>query len=378
MAIGLYVHIPFCVKKCEYCSFVSYPAVKGARSRFIEALFMEINMRGRTLPPEEKAVDSVYIGGGTPTCLSGEALAAIMREIFACFSVSGTAEITVETNPGTADEEKYASLKRAGINRLSIGVQACHRDLLKTLGRLHSYSDAVKAFLDARSAGIDNISLDLIFGIPGQTFEQWHSCLETVAELRPEHISAYGLQLEEGTPLFNKVGEGILEPCPEDLEAEMYLDLIETLESYGYIHYEISNFSLPGYFCRHNLRYWRNLDYLSLGPSAHSYLKGRRFSNEPGLDRYVERLQAGDLPVCWEEETGPATEMSETAFVGLRLIEGLDTELFRKRFGKDIYDVYGKEIEHLTALKLIKTGGGRIYLTKRGILLGNLVFSEFV
>lgn len=378
MSIGLYVHVPFCIRKCSYCDFVSIPLEDGLVSRYIRALHREMEMRAAGLSPEDRAVDTIYIGGGTPTCLSGEDLAGILEGIFSRFIVDGGAEITVEANPGTVDGDKLASLKSAGANRLSLGFQACQPGLLNTLGRIHSYPEAVASFREARRAGFGNINVDLIFGIPGQTPGQWRQCLEAAVFLGPDHVSAYGLQLEEGTPLYRMVRDGTLDPCPEDLEAEMYLDLIETLTGHGYVHYEVSNFALPGRFCRHNLRYWQNRAYLGLGPAAHSCLGGRRSANDPSLNGYLAKLEAGLAPSCREEDTGPETEMSETVFLGLRLTEGLDVEGFRERFGKSIDDVYPGRIDRLAGLGLVERAGSRLRLTRRGLMLGNVVFAEFI
>lgn len=378
MAIGLYVHVPFCVRKCRYCSFTSYPREDGAVTLYLGALAREIEMRAGSLSREERLVDSIYIGGGTPTCLEAGDLEAVLDRIYSSFTVSAGAEITVEANPGTVDREKLARLRKAGVNRLSLGFQACRPELLATLGRIHTWPEAVASFREARRAGFDNINTDLIFGIPGQGPEQWAECLEEVAGLGPDHISAYGLQLEEGTPLFLEVGQGLIEPCTEDLEADMYQDLRETLSHRGYIQYEISNFSLPGRECRHNLRYWHNLSYLGLGPSAHSFLGGRRFSNDPSTQGYAGVISSGQFPVCWQEETGRRTEMSETMFLGLRLLGGVDLEEFRKRFGESAEDVYRAEIDRLAGLGLVEAGEGRVRLTPRGVMLGNVVFMEFV
>lgn len=378
MTIGLYLHVPFCVRKCHYCSFISVPREDGLVTRYLDALSREMDMRAGALSRQDKQVDSIYIGGGTPTCLSGEDLARILEGVCYYFNVTGGAEVTMEANPGTVDRDKLVILKKAGVNRLSMGFQACHQDLLNTLGRLHSYSDAAESFRVARLAGFNNINIDLIYGIPGQSQERWQSCLSTVAGLHPDHISAYSLQIEEGTLLFDRVRAGMLEACPEDLEAEMYEYLIDTLNAYGYNHYEISNFALPGKICRHNLRYWHNLDYLGLGPAAHSNVDGMRFSNDPSLQRYSEMLEEGILPVIWQEKTDPAAAMSETVFLGLRLTEGINLGGFRDRFGKDIGQVYPKEIDRLSGLGLIERAGGRLRLTRRGLMLGNTVFSEFV
>lgn len=378
MSTGIYIHIPFCLKKCNYCSFVSFPGKPEEISAYMDALVKEMQIRARILTPEERTVDSVYVGGGTPTCLSGHQLAGMMANIFTLFNLDANAEITVEANPGTVDRSKLKTLAEAGFNRLSLGFQACDDDLLGVLGRVHSYPEAEAAFGEARRAGFDNINIDLIFAIPGQSFEKWHRCLKRVAGLGPEHISAYGMQLEENTPLHNMVRQGILEECPEDLDAEMYADLMETLGAYGYVHYEVSNFARPGRYSRHNLRYWQNRQYLGFGVAAHSYLGRRRFSNETGLGQYVRRLESGELPVCWEEEIDRQTEMSETVFLGLRLLQGLDTGEFRERFGQGIEEVYGQQLERLKHLDLIETADNRIYLTRRGLMLGNVVFAEFV
>lgn len=378
MSIGLYTHVPFCVRKCNYCSFVSMPREDGPVSLYINSLAAEMAMRAPMLSREGKAVDSIYIGGGTPTCLSGKELAGILANVYSQFDIAKGAEITVEANPGTVGGGKLAALRDQGVNRLSMGFQACHPDLLAVLGRIHSYPEALAAFKEARLAGFDNINVDLVFGVPGQTADLWRECLKRVADLRPDHISAYGLQLEEGTPLFRRVRDGLLEPCPEDTEAEMFHDLIGLLKACGYEHYEISNFALPGRACRHNLKYWHNLEYLGLGPAAHSNIGGRRFSNEASLQLYAEMLEEGRLPVDWQEETDKGTEMSETVFLGLRLIEGLDLSEFRERFGKSIDDVYRKEIRRLTDLKLVERMEGRLRLTPRGLFLGNSVFAEFV
>ncbi|MFZ5646675.1 MAG: radical SAM family heme chaperone HemW [Bacillota bacterium] len=378
MGIGLYIHVPFCIRKCRYCAFTSYPVNEGEVFNYIDALSREIGIRAGMLSPEERKVDTVYMGGGTPTCLPVKVLGTLFETVYSHFDVSHDAEISVEANPGTVDGYKLAVLGEHGVNRISIGIQACQPELLHVLGRIHSFEEAVNSFNQARDRGFDNINVDLIFGIPGQSFEQWRECLNRVAGLMPDHISAYGLHLEEGTPLFESAEKGRVEPCPEDLEADMYKYLVDCLKSRGYVHYEISNFALPGRLCRHNLRYWLNRDYLGLGPAAHSFMAGRRFSNEPLLRRYADKLSAGVLPECREEEMDLENEMSETVFLGLRLVEGLDRGEFRERFGKSVEEVYGAQIKHLAGLGLIEADERRIRLTEKGLLLGNIVFAEFV
>jgi len=378
MSIGLYIHVPFCLKKCSYCSFVSSPFKEGDESIYAAALTGEMKMRADLLTAGEKKVDSIFIGGGTPTCLSEKHLALIFESIFHYFSVDASSEITVESNPGTLNPKKLATLKEVRVNRISMGVQACQPELLNLLGRIHSYRDAEATYFLARAAGFNNISMDLMFGIPGQTMDQWKECLERVSDLRPDHISAYCLHLEVGTPLYDRVMAGEAVMSSEDLEADMFSFLIDYLRSLGYAHYEISNFALAGRSCRHNLKYWNNERYLGLGPSAHSSLGGRRFSNDPGLARYALRISEGVLPQCWEEKIDVKTEMSETVFLGLRLVEGLDTEEFRKRFGLVFEEVYRDQIQRLVGLGLIEFAGQKIRLSQRGLMLGNMVFAEFV
>lgn len=378
MGIGLYIHVPFCVVKCRYCAFTSYPVDKEDTFIYIDALSGEMEARSVMLSPEDREVDTVYIGGGTPTCLSAKDLEVVFKGIYSNFDISAGAEVTVEANPGTVDGHKLSFLRECGVNRISMGIQSCQKDNLGVLGRIHTFEDAVSTFNQAREAGFDNLSVDLMFGIPGQSFEQWKECLDRVTDLKPDHISAYGLQLEEGTPLFEGAREGRVIPCPEDLEADMYKYLKDFLESRGYIHYEISNFALSGRLCRHNLIYWHNRQYLGLGPAAHSFMAGRRFSNYADLRSYAARLRDGALPQCWEEVMDCENEMSETVFMGLRLVEGLDMDQFRKRFGKDIKEVYGARIQRLEGLGLIESDSCRVRLTEKGLLLGNMVFMEFV
>ncbi len=378
MSLGLYLHVPFCVKKCNYCSFVSLPREDHLVSAYLKSLKNELKMYSDNLSETEKELDSIFIGGGTPTSLSVSELEEILENIQTCFYLSKDAEITVEANPDTVERQKLVSLKNSGVNRLSFGFQSCQNENLVLLGRTHTFSEAVCSYQEAREVGFDNINIDLIYGIPGQLIAEWSDCLREIISLSPEHISAYGLQLEEGTPLYKKVSEGELEQCPEDTEADMYQILMDMLKTSGYIHYEISNFAKPGRSCRHNLRYWHNQAYLGLGPAAHSYLRGERFANHLSVNQYIESLMNGQSPVCSREVINRDVEMSETVFLGLRLIEGLDTRLFNRRFGISIEKVYSNEIKKLTRLGLLEKAGPFLRLTNRGLMLGNMVFSEFI
>jgi len=378
MAIGLYIHVPFCISKCRYCDFVSYPFDSGAVRKYLTALEREMKLYGRILDAAGEQVATVYVGGGTPTCLSAGDLEAVLNAGRRFFRFLPDAEITVEANPGTVDADKLTVLRAAGVNRLSLGVQACQEDLLRRLGRIHDFRQAVEAVHLARRAGFGNLSLDLIFGIPGQTAERWRACLERVLELAPEHISAYGLQIEEDTPLGRAVKAGAETPCDEEAELVMFRETIAVLTASGYEHYEISNFARPGFQCRHNLRYWRNEEYLGLGPAAHSYRHGRRYNNVEKIDAYADRLAAGEPPVDAAERPPLRTAMGETVFLGLRLIGGLSLEDFAARFGKRAEEVFAPQIGRLTALGLLEIKDGRLRLTSRGLPVANRVFVEFV
>ncbi|NPV72807.1 MAG: radical SAM family heme chaperone HemW [Pelotomaculum sp.] len=378
MAIGLYVHVPFCVKKCLYCGFVSFRLDREAAGLYLNALLREIELYGAALCGSEKEVSSLFIGGGTPTCLPGDGLIKILQALKVHFRLLPECEVTVEANPGTVTLGGLSVLREAGVNRLSLGVQSFQDRLLKVLGRAHGSGEAEKAVRLARQAGFANLNLDFIFGIPGQTAAEWLETLEKAVELAPEHIAVYGLQLEEGTPLERAVAGGGLEPCPEELELFMYRTAVEYLKKHGYIHYEISNFARPGRECLHNLGYWLNRPYLGLGPAAHSCFRGERFANEPSLERYCRLLSRGVFPVQERHALSLAEEMAETMFLGLRLIRGVDLEGFRSRFGRRAEEVYRNEIARLTGAGLVKLDGRFLALTGKGLPVANIVFSEFV
>lgn len=378
MAIGLYVHVPFCVKKCLYCDFVSHPLHHGTPEAYANALSREIRLYGSALSGEERNVTSVFIGGGTPTCLPAAGLKNILGGIKTVFNLLPGCEVTVEANPGTIEPDGLRELKGAGVNRLSFGVQSFNDSLLGVLGRIHSAGEAVEAVRSAREAGFENLNLDFIFGIPGQTTGDWLETLSRAVELAPEHVALYGLQLEEGTPLERAVARGEIKACPEEVELSMYRTAIDFLTARGYIHYEISNFARPGMQSAHNLGYWLNRPYLGFGPAAHSYLRGERFSNEPSVERYCEKLSRGEYPVQTREALSVQTEMSETLFLGLRLIRGVDLNLFHRRFGRRAEDVYRNEIARLTEAGLIERTGGFLRLTGKGLPVANGVFREFV
>ena len=421
--LALYVHIPFCETKCPYCDFNTYAGIEPLIPAYVAALSREIELWGRILG--KPAVGSVFFGGGTPSYLSADNMATLMETIGRAFDTGDVAEVTLETNPGDLTPHKLASYLESGVDRLSIGVQSLDDRLLGILGRRHSATEAVNAFRMAVDTGFDNVSIDLMYGLPDQSLADWERTLSQAVGLAPEHISMYCLTLEGGTPMEQWVKSGrMTEPDP-DVAADMYLLAQDTMGRRGYRHYEISNWALPGMESRHNLAYWRNQPYLGVGPGAHSYLAGHRFHNVKSPREYVRGLGAdrdtleqvvpslahggGERPS--HNELGPGTgvetpgvgrdttsdadwlksipvvetveridrrlEMAETMMMGLRLDTGIGVEEFARRFGAAPSDVYGDALRELDSTGLLDTAGGQIRLTGRGRLLGNEVFSRF-
>lgn len=378
MPVGLYIHVPFCIRKCTYCDFVSYPYRDTAAAAYLQGLGREMEMHAAGWPASKQKIDTVYIGGGTPTCLPLAGLKKIVDGCFKYFDINARAEVSIEANPGTLDSKVAAGLLAAGVNRLSLGIQSCHEHELSLLGRIHTYSGAKEAFKAARAAGFENISVDLIYGLPGQTAGDWRQCLDAVAALEPDHISAYGLQLEAGTPLHASVGQGIIPACDEEEELKMLWETISSLAEHGFEHYEISNFARPGKQCAHNLTYWHNHQYLGLGPAACSYRDGFRYGNKTTLKAYTEDLNAGRFPVAEKEQITADLEMTETVFLGLRLLKGLDLDNFYRRFGLWLSDVYAPDLEALLAAGLVEIKNNHLSLTARGLPVANQVFMAFL
>lgn len=411
--LELYVHIPFCVKKCAYCDFLSAPADAQERTLYIEALTREI--RSKKSDYETYQVSTVFLGGGTPSVLEGDDIGRIFRALFDSFNISKDAEITMEVNPGTVTEEKAAAWKKCGVNRLSIGLQSVNDDELKMLGRIHTYKEFLRTWEIVRGAGFQNVNIDLISAIPGQTLGSWERTLRTAAELKPEHISAYSLIVEEGTPFYERYGENagcnsgtgngeghvtdgeknLFLPLPdEDTEREIYKATEKILAEYGYHRYEISNYAKEGYECRHNLGYWERKEYLGLGLGASSLISECRFHNTADMEKYLGCYggagAAGDMQNCsqMQSEITDIREdvecltvedrMEEFMFLGLRKTEGIFMEEFSAGFGRDIFDVYGAQLRKLSGQGLIEVSDERIRLTERGIDISNYVFSEFI
>lgn len=375
-AAGLYIHIPFCRQKCLYCDFPSFAGREAFQARYTEALLAEIGSRARECADRE--VCSVFFGGGTPTVLPLPLLERLARRVFSSFRIAEDAEITAEANPGTLNRETVRALRGMGFNRLSIGVQAWQDGLLKRLGRIHTIGDFLENYRIVREEGFRNVNVDLMFALPGQTMADWRETLEGAAALEPEHISAYSLILEEGTPLFREWEEGRLAPVSEELDREMYHMAVDFLAEKGYAQYEISNFAKPGRQSRHNRLYWQAEEYLGLGLGAHSYWNGERFHNPYSMEGYI---CAEGRPERLAEDREPVAErdaLAEFMFLGLRLTEGVSFSAFRERFGREMKAVYGEQIAALAAQGLLAEDKDGIRLTRRGIDVSNAVFGEFL
>lgn len=390
--LGIYIHIPFCVCKCRYCGFLSLEnADEDIQSRYVRALTDEIRLYG-SLYGNEYIVDTVFIGGGTPSVMEPEYIERIMNVARECFDIADSAEITIETNPGTLNRHKLAAYRECGINRLSIGVQSMNDDILRTLGRIHSVREFEENFALARELGFDNINTDLMFAVPGHTERIWRETLEKILELSPEHISFYSLQIEEGTPFAKMYADGTLEEIPDDTDRKMYRTAAELLTMRGYEHYEISNAARPGFMSRHNLKYWTMQEYLGLGLGAASYFKGRRFQNTAGMERYIRAsgqsiLADGcsclRLSGCTDEFhiNTDFDNASEFVFTGLRKASGINLDEFRRFTGRNLFEVFPEAQSNIAEWKaagLAEYDGKVFKLTYDGIDISNDILSEFV
>ena len=369
--LELYVHIPFCVRKCQYCDFLSGPSDEETKDRYIEALLKEIRAAEHT---EDYEIVSVFIGGGTPSALKAEAIASIMSTLQEQFFFCEDAEVTIEANPGTVDLEKLTIYRNVGINRLSLGLQSTDAEELKLLGRIHSYEEFLKSYEWAREAGFSNINIDLMFAIPGQTGEAWRQHLYQVAELNPEHISAYSLIIEEGTPF----AEQNLDLPDEDTEYQMYEDTAEILERYGYRQYEISNYAKQGYMCRHNAGYWQRREYLGFGLGASSLYRGMRFSNTRRMQEYLKESRnpdqiRKDVTVLLRNE-----RIEEFMFLGLRMTEGISEKKFEENFDVRLMDVYGNILQKYEETGFMEHIETKWRLTRKGIHVSNHILADFL
>lgn len=391
----LYVHYPFCVQKCRYCDFLSAPAGTAQRKNYMEALMREIRLCGPIY--EDYKVSTIFIGGGTPSIMSPQSLNFLTQALYQYFNIEDDCEFTIEANPGTLTDAFLEAAVHGHINRISLGLQsACDKEL-KYLGRIHTFKQFEESFLKARTAGIQNINVDLMSGLPGQTLKDWIYSLEQVTRLEPEHISAYSLIIEEGTPFYQMYGEdrqncsdmsAQVIPLPdEDTERQMYIQTEQILGQAGYSRYEISNYARPGRACRHNIGYWQRENYLGLGLGAASMIDNVRFANTQSMEDYMSLLEAPDLTpdsldrirenICTLDHKA---QMEEFMFLGLRMTTGVLNEDFQKTFGKNLWQVYGSVIQKHRSEGLLQWDdqSGRLYLTRQGLDLSNYVFSDFL
>lgn len=377
---SLYIHIPFCRTLCTYCAFNTYAGMHGLIEPYVSALQREMQLVGHDL--EAPSARTLYFGGGTPSLLSAEQVVALISTAHDVFNLGPGAEVTLEANPGTVDLSKLHAFRAAGINRLSIGVQSAHEDELRLFGRRHSFAEAGDVFQLARRAGFNDISVDLIYGAPGQTLDKWGQTLDAVLSWEPEHVSLYALKLEPGTSLNLRVERGRLAALDDDLAADMYDLARERLGLAGLHHYEISNWAQPGYESEHNRQYWLNRPFLGFGAGAHGAAGGLRYWNVDPVREYIERIDGGERQsfplspaVADREKIDEPLEMSETLILGLRLVgEGVRRADFAARFGRDLHEVFGPALDALEGLGLVVQSADAVRLTERGYLLSNQVF----
>ncbi|WP_010247863.1 radical SAM family heme chaperone HemW [Acetivibrio cellulolyticus] len=375
-SIGIYIHIPFCRAKCFYCDFNSFACRDELVPAYFNALKKEISLYAEKLKGYN--IKTVFIGGGTPSVVDAQYIYEIMSLLNQKLDIDKKAEISIETNPGTLNLEKLQIYKEIGVNRLSIGLQAWQDRILKMLGRIHTAKEFEDNFKLARQVGFDNINVDLIFGIPDQSFEDWCETLKSVTELGPEHMSCYSLKIEEGTIFGSRLENGELEPLDDDIDRKMYSYTKDYLAKKGYKHYEISNFAKPGYECRHNLVYWDVEEYIGIGAGSHSFFESTRFNNVYDIESYISSILGEKIPSENAESINKKESMAEFMILGLRLIDGVRVEDFKSRFGVEIYSVYGKEINRLVDWKLIIVKEGFISLSSIGLDYANQVFMEFI
>ena len=373
--LGVYIHIPFCLRKCKYCDFLSFVSDEETMKKYVESLCEEI--RGFFQREKEYQVTTVYLGGGTPSILKAEWTSKILNTLKECVSIVPDAEISTEANPGTLTEEKLKSYKECGINRLSIGLQSTEPKELSYLGRIHSYEEFLEGYYLARKAGFTNINIDLMSAVPYQNMESWNRTLNRVLSLKPEHISAYSLIVEEGTPFYNDEKLESLVP-DEDTEREMYEITENRLLEQGYHRYEVSNYSLPGKECSHNILYWKRGDYIGFGLGASSCIRETRFKNTDDMKEYLNQPWK-ELSAREEIEILPVEEqMAETMILGLRMTEGVSKEEFSNRYHISMETVYGDIIKKYVENGLLTYSDGYVRFTKKGLDLSNMVLCEFL
>lgn len=375
--LGIYIHIPFCKQKCFYCDFCSFANKNEMQEKYVETVINEI----KNITHKEKyTVTTIYLGGGTPSILNPNYIKNILQEIKSSFEILDDAEITIEINPGTVNEEKLKRYKEYGINRLSIGLQSANDKILKNIGRIHDYKQFEETFFYARKCGFKNINVDLMIGLPTQSIEDVKQTLEKIIQKNPEHISVYSLIIEEGTIIEKLINENKLQLPDEETERIMYWTVVNELKENGYNQYEISNFSKKTYESKHNTNCWKQKQYIGLGTSAHSYLNKKRYSNTNNIEEYIKNIQENNISkniTIHEEQTEEST-MNEYMLLGLRMIQGININEFKQKFKIDPTIKYKEILEKLRKENLIQITETSIKLTKQGIDFGNIVWEEFI
>lgn len=374
-AAGLYLHIPFCSSRCSYCDFATGLYKEELAERYVHALIAEI----RSSRHAGESVDTIYFGGGTPSLLAPAQLELILSTLHDSFAVDANAEVTLEINPGSVNDEKLRTFRSLGINRASFGAQTFDDAELAKLGRSHTSAETLKTFSSLRGAGFKNVSFDLIAGLPGQTLAGWQRNISQALELRPEHLSFYLLEVHSGTPLAEHIRRGIQPQPDDDLAGVMYQWMLEKAADAGYVHYEISNLCRPGFHSRHNVKYWTAEPYYGFGCSAHSYDgAARRWSNQRDVLQYVTAIECGESAVVEEQQLSQTDMRAEALFLGMRLMQGVDMRRYRESFGVDLRDEHAEDLDRFCKAGLVELDGDLIRLTRTGALLSNEVFAAFV
>ncbi len=386
--VGIYVHIPFCKKKCQYCDFKSYEGKENLIEQYIKWVKYELKEigEGNKLDYESHfddlaIVNTIYIGGGTPSIIDPKYITEILQTIKNNYTLNESqVEITIEINPGTVCESKLLEYKKSGVNRLSIGLQSTKNNILKTLGRIHTFEDFLNTYNMARSIGFNNINVDLMLGLPNQSIKDLEESIDEILKLNPEHISVYSLIIEEGTPFYEKLEKKEIELPSEEMERKMYWIAKKKLKEAGYVHYEISNFAKKGYESKHNLSCWNQEEYIGVGAAAHSYTNNVRFSNIDSIEEYINNYETNNETdnFIFHEKQSKESKMKEFMLLGLRKIEGVHIQDFKNRFSDNPIYLYRKELEKLVKEELIEIDGDIIRLTDKGLDLANLVWEEFV
>ena len=376
--IGAYIHIPFCKQKCYYCDFLSFANKKEYEEKYVESLIKEIEVFKEKNNDVE--FNTIYIGGGTPSYIDSKNIARILQTLISDNNISNVDEITIEVNPGTFLKEKMLEYKQIGINRMSIGLQSTNNNLLKEIGRIHNFEDFLETYQTARKIGFENINVDLMIGLPNQTFDDIKDEIEHIIKLEPNHISVYSLILEEDTKLEQFVLQGKMKLTDEELERHMYWYVKNKLELYGYKHYEISNFAKKGYESKHNLNCWNQKQYRGFGLGAHSYINNKRFSNTENIDLYINNINKENFENNINIHEIQNIEMQEKEYMllGLRKIDGINIQEFENKFGMNPIFLFKNELNKLSNEGLIKVDGNKIMLTNKGIDLANIVWEEFI